>query len=71
MPDPREQEIQERLEFLRQQREGGGAAAPKGVGVMGKDGGVYKVVAPKQAGSAGQTPASAKKGKAKGGRKKA
>ncbi|KAJ9613267.1 hypothetical protein H2200_003209 [Cladophialophora chaetospira] len=67
-PDQREEELKARLEFLRQQKDGEstGATPKKSVGVVGKDGSVHKVAPSKQ--TEGQSP---KKGKAKGGRKKA
>jgi hypothetical protein len=71
MPDEREEELKARLDFLQQQREGGGGVPPKNFGIVGKDGSVRRVAPVKQAGGGEQSPASGKKGKPKGGRKKA
>ena len=70
-PDQREEEIKARMEFLKQQREGGGAVPPRSVGVVGKDGKVYKVPKTKKAEEPVAQGSNKKQGKAKGGRKKA
>lgn len=58
------------MEFLKQQREGGGKSAPRKVmSVVGPDGAVHGVVPPKRTEQG--MPGIEKKGKAKGGRKKA
>jgi len=67
-PDSRQEEIQARLEFLRKQKEGGGAGGgPKNVGIVGNDGQVHRVVGQKQNVKA---KASANTSKGKDGKKR-
>jgi hypothetical protein len=55
--DEREEEINARLEFLKKQREGGGASPrPAGVGVVGKDGQIRRINATGATKSATTTP---------------